>query len=100
MVEFEGGANADICFLVWKMSDVISFSSNQSAPQTGWIKALAYRYGRPIFCTRWQPTDEANARTTLDNFARSHVYWYLTGQTPLQPKLSAFRFVPIRTEKQ
>lgn len=100
MVEFEGGANADICFLVWKMSDVISFSSNQSAPQTGWIKAIAYRYGRPIFCTQWQPTDEANARTTLDNFARSHVYWYQIGQTPLQPEPAAFRFIPIRTEKQ
>ncbi len=97
---YEGVANADLCFLIWKMSDVTAFSSNQSAPETGWVKAVAYRYGRPIFCTQWQPTDEANANTTLDNFARSHVYWYQTGSTPLSPNPESFRFVPIRTEKQ
>ena len=98
MMTYEGGATAELCALIWKLSDVIAFSSNQSAGQTGWIKAVAYRYSRPIFCTQWEPTDASNATETLDNFARSHVFWYQKGNTQL-PNLSDFKFRLVGTPR-
>ena len=94
-LEYQGGANADLCYLAWKLSDVIAFASNQTAPQTGWLKSIAFRYGRPVFVTNWQPTDEGNAAETLDNFSRSHTFWYQSGHTVALKDLSNFRFKPI-----
>jgi hypothetical protein len=95
-LEYGGGANADLCYLIWKLSDLVSFSSDQSAAQTGWLKALAFRYGKPVFCTRWKPTDQKNADETLDNFSRSHIYWYQEEGTA-HIDASAFHFKPICT---
>ncbi len=96
MLEYGGGANADLCYIVWKLSDLVSFSSEQSAAQTGWLKALAFRYGKPVFCTRWTPLDQKNADETIDNFSRSHVYWYQSGETA-HVDATAFRFQTICT---
>ena len=93
---YSGGSNADLCYTIWKLSDVIAFSSKQSAAQAGWLKSVAFRYGRPIFCTDWKPSDVAQADELLDNFARSHVYWYHEGQN-VPSKLRSFKFLPICT---
>ena len=94
-LEYQGGANADLCYLAWKLSDVIAFASNQTAPQTGWLKSVAFRYGRPVFVTNWQPTDDANAAETLDNFSRSHTFWYQSGRTATLRNIGNFKFKPI-----
>ena len=94
-LEYQGGANADLCYLAWKLSDVIAFASNQTAPQTGWLKSVAFRYGRPVFVTNWQPTDDGNAAETLDNFSRSHTFWYQSGHTATLKNLENFKFKPI-----
>lgn len=96
MLEYKGGANADLCYLIWKLSDLVSFSSDQSAAQTGWLKALAFRYGKPVFCTSWKPVDQKNADETIDNFSRSNTYWYQAGETA-NVDAAAFRFRAICT---
>jgi len=93
----DGGSTPELCNLVWKLSDVISFSSNQKAPELGWIASLAYRYGRPIFCTEWCPPDNEAIQPTLDIFAKNHIYWYCTKNIENKHLLDSFGFKPIIT---
>ena len=60
------------------------------------LKALAFRYGKPVFCTSWKPVDQKNADETIDNFSRSHTYWYQAGETA-NVDAAAFRFRAICT---
>ncbi len=94
-LEYQGGATSDLCYLIWKLSDVIAFASNQTASQTGWLKSIAFRYGRPVFVTRWQPVDDGSAAESLDNFSRSHTFWYQSGHTATLQNLQNFKFKPI-----
>jgi hypothetical protein len=95
---FNGSSNPLLCNLIWSLSDVISFSSNQPAPETGWLASIACRYGRPVFCTEWTPPDNLSEQETLDNFAQWHIFWYKTSQYWYNRQLiNNFRFIPIST---
>ncbi|MDR1718867.1 MAG: hypothetical protein LBR67_01925 [Dysgonamonadaceae bacterium] len=93
----EGGSTPELCNLVWQLSDITAFSSDQAAPETGWLASMAYRYGRPVVCTSWQSSDNASAQQTLDIFAKSHVFWYLSGDSLNEGLIKQFRFIPIST---
>jgi hypothetical protein len=95
-LDYSNGGSAYLTQLIWSLSDVTAFSSDQHTGECGWLKSIAYRYGRPIFCTAWQPADENDAATTLENFAASHVYWYQKGESK-GVKADAFKFKPICT---
>lgn len=93
-----GGASSDeLTWEIWRMSDCIAFSSSQDAKKTGWIKAVAYRYGRPIICTFFSTDSEKGDAEVLDNFSRSHVFWYAE-KAPSSESLSSFHFAPITTK--
>lgn len=96
LLDYNGGSSAYLTQLIWRLSDVIAFSSSQSDPQCGWLKSICYRYGRPIFCTNWQPQNEKDAQTSLHNFAQTHVFWYQQGESR-GVDAGAFRFIPINT---
>lgn len=93
----KGGSTPELCNLVWQLSDVISFSSNQEAPETGWLTSIAYRYGRPLICTEWNPASPEAAKQTLDIFAKSHVFWYNCSNWYDQQLIDHFSFKPITT---
>lgn len=93
---YGGGSSADLCYLQWSLSDVLSFSSNQTPMQIGWLTSIAYRFGRPIFCTDWSARSEQEATSTLDQYASSHVYWFSNQLLP-QHVVENFCFTPIIT---
>ncbi|WP_352422873.1 cellulase family glycosylhydrolase [Proteiniphilum sp.] len=97
MLISEGGSTPELCNLIWSLSDVIAFSSNQKASETGWLTSIAYRYGRPLVCTEWTPPSESEAEKTLDVFSKSHVFWYNTGDWYDKEMIDSFGFKPITT---
>lgn len=94
---FEKGSTPELCNLIWKLSDIISFSSNQEAAETGWLTSIAYRYGRPIICTEWSAPDKNAERETLDIFAKSNVFWFHSGRLKDNNLVKTFHFKPIMT---
>ncbi|MCH3994189.1 MAG: hypothetical protein LKG14_04410 [Prevotella sp.] len=92
------GSNDRITYLIWNLSDVIAFSSTQDAKQTGYLKAVAYRYGRPIFCTSWSTGNKVGDTEVLDKFSRSHVFWYYAHPAVDSSLTKNFHFQPICTE--
>lgn len=94
----KGGSTPELCNLIWRLSDVISFSCKQSAMESGWITSLAYRYGRPLICTEWSPPEEKDIAPTLNIFAKSHVFWYCLKDID-KKYIDAFNFEPIITAK-
>lgn len=96
----DGGSTPALCNLIWKMSDVISFSTNQKAPEAGWLTSIAFRYGRPLVCSEWTPPGNEAATQTLEIFKKSHVYWYNTGKWNDKQQINTFQFIPIITPKR
>lgn len=96
---YSGGSNADLVYKIWSLSDVLSFSSKMSTPQTAWLMSVCYKFGRPIFCTEWQAPTSADIDATLQRFAMSHIFWYTSQQLPAA-KLNSFKFLPISTQRQ
>jgi hypothetical protein len=85
---------------VRSLSDVISFDSEMKMPETGWLLSVANRYGRPVFCTNWNPPDIESAGETMELFSRNRVYWFV-GSLSIQPDvLREFRFIQIATPFQ
>ena len=95
-LQYAGGASDSLTYQIWSMSDVLSFSTAQPAAESGWLMSLAFRFGRPIFCTSWSPRGEEDANEMLSRFADSHAYWYQQSSAPTG-KIAAFKFKPILT---
>ncbi len=95
-LQHDGGASEALTYQIWCMSDVLSFSTVQPAAETGWLMSLAFRFGRPLFCTDWQPVNETDANNMLSNFRNSHVFWYQESSKPVG-KIQSFKFKPITT---
>jgi hypothetical protein len=72
----EGNATLSLCAYIWSLSDILSFSSDQSYEKTGLLLSVANRYGRPVICTSWNAPDLDNAIPTLDHFGLHHVRWF------------------------
>jgi hypothetical protein len=99
-IAYAGSCNPELCNLIWSLSDVISFDSEMKMPETGWLLSVANRYGRPVFCTNWNPPDIESAGETMELFSRNRVYWF-TGSLSIQPNvLREFRFIQIATPFQ
>lgn len=99
MLECNGGSTPTLCNLVWQLSDVISFAGNASTEETGWLTTIAFRYGRPLFCTLWSPQSEEVAEKTLERFQMSHVNWFGDGHITNTDKVRDFSFKPIMTPR-
>lgn len=97
MLVCEGGSSPELCNHVWALSDIISFSIRQNAPEAGWLTSIAYRYGRPLVCTEWVPPSVQAAKETLDIFAKSHVFWYNVSNWHDKQLIDVFQFEPIST---
>jgi hypothetical protein len=78
-LQYAGSGDASLCAYIWGLSDVLSIASAQSAPETGWLLSVANRYGRPVICAEWSPSDATAVGDTLTLFSRHHVRWYSTG---------------------
>jgi hypothetical protein len=74
-----GASNASLCACIWSLSDLLSISSDQGAPETGWLLSIANRYGRPIICSEWSPAEAVDVENTLKVFSVQHVRWFSTG---------------------
>ncbi len=98
-LQYSGGSTADLVYKIWSLSDVLSFSSKMSAPQTAWLMSICYKFGRPIFCTEWLAPTTADVDATLERFAMSHVFWFTSQSLPTN-KVSQFEFLPINTQRQ
>lgn len=53
-MSFAGSEDPELCNYIWGLSDIISFDSEMAMHETGWLINIAYRYGRPMFCTNWK----------------------------------------------
>lgn len=100
MLVCEGGSTPELCNLIWSLSDIISFSSRQKAPETGWLTSIAYRYGRPLVCTEWLPPSKQAAEETLVIFSKSHVFWYNASDWYDKQLVNGFQFELITTPVQ
>lgn len=90
-------SSVEMCYDIWCMSDVIAYASSQDAPELGWLNSVAYRFGRPLFCTKWQPSRTEDPSAVLSVFRNMHVNWYVDGE-PGDENVSSFAFDPIITD--
>ncbi len=98
-LRFSGGSTSELVYKIWSLSDITAFATSQPAAEVGWIASVAFRFGRPIFCTEWEaPTDE-DIDATLERFALSHVFWFATTDIESQ-KASKFHFEQIVTQRK
>lgn len=95
-LEYEGVSNADLVYKIWSLSDVIGFSTEQEAPEAGWLMSICYRFGRPIFCSSFSGLNQENQLAMLDLFAKSHIFWYSATDIP-ESAVRSFKFIPIKT---
>lgn len=98
-LSYPAGSSDELCYRIWSMSDVVSFSSTQPMPETAWLIALCYKFGRPIFCTSVPTGNTSEFKKTLERFAISHVFWFADKAFP-GPEATKFRFKPIVTARQ
>lgn len=91
-----GNADIRLCYKAWCLSDVISYSSNQTAPHLGWVNSVACKFGRPLFCLEWNPVP-ASAVQTLAVFSDMQVAWYNSGTLDAS-LISDFHYIPVSTE--
>lgn len=91
-----GNADLHLCYKIWCMSDVISYSSNQSAMRLGWVNSIACKFGRPLFCLEWKPVT-SSIKETLDIFQDMQVAWYNSG-TLTPDSYADFHYIPVSTE--
>ena len=90
-------SSIEICYEIWRQSDVIAYASSQDSPELGWLNSVAYRFGRPLFCTKWQPSRTEDPSAVLSVFRNMHVNWYVDGE-PGDENVSSFAFDPIITD--
>ena len=89
--------SVEMCSLIWKLSDVISYTATQSSPYLGWLNSVAYKYGRPMLCIDWKPVNTEETSKSLDIFEDFHVGWYMNGTKVTDEEASAFNYRPIVT---
>ena len=97
---YGGGSNARLCYTIWSLSDIISFSACSKAPETGWLASICFRFGRPVFCTQWNIDDSTDIDAYLQRFAKSQIFWFSSGTDILPEKLVGFKFEQISTQRQ
>ncbi len=91
-----GNSSVDMCYKIWCLSDVIAYASSQDAPQLGWLNSVAYRFGRPLLCTKWQVSKTEDPSEVLNVFRNMHVNWFADG-TPGEDNVKNFGYDPIIT---
>lgn len=96
-LQYEGGGSADLTYQIWGLSDVTAYASEQPSAEMGWLASIAYRYGRPVFCTSWAAKDTKDAENGLGIFSRSHIFWFTTDSKTMGD-VSNFKFKPITTK--
>lgn len=74
-----GNAGIKLVYMCWQLSDVVSINSAQNNPELGWLDAVAYKFGRPVICSRWETAKSTTIDETLDIFSDHHQPWYVDG---------------------
>lgn len=97
-LSYPGGSTADLIYHIWSLSDVTAFATDMPSAETGWLVSICYRFGRPIVCTSWTATADANIPVTLERFGAFHVYWF--ANKVLTEEYSLFRFRQTSTQRQ
>lgn len=91
------GSTPELCYQIWTLSDVIGFNTTQQSPEMGMLEDVAYRFGRPLFCTEWKPTVTETPDKVLSFFANMHTNWYVDGSLD-DNYVKNFKFVAVTTE--
>ena len=91
-----GNADEKLCYKAWSLSDVIAYTSGQPAEQLGWLNSTANKFGRPLFCTEWEPDSDETDQKTIDIFQDMHVRWYARKQ-PSPQLVRQFHHIPVST---
>ena len=97
-LSYGGVSDADLVYKIWSLSDIAAFSTNQPAAEAGWLASICYRFGRPIFCTSFDGSDPQEREKILEQFAKSHIFWYSSADVP-DNEIKDFKFIPIKTQK-
>ncbi len=92
-----GKGSIDLTYLCWKLSDIVAYNSAQNAPELGWLNSVAYRFGRPVVCNKWETKSSTTIDATLDVFKDCHTTWYVDG-TLDDDKAKDFAYQTIITE--
>ena len=98
--DYWGALVHGLCYTIWSLSDIISFSACSKAPETGWLASICFRFGRPVFCTQWNIDDSTDIDAYLQRFAKSQIFWFSSGTDILPEKLVGFKFEQISTQRQ
>ena len=91
------GATSALCYQIWTLSDVIGFNTMQQSPEMGMLEDVAYRFGRPLFCSQWKTTVTETPDKVLSFFANMHTNWYVDGNLD-DSYVKNFKFIPVTTE--
>lgn len=98
--EYKGSGDAELCNLIWSLSDIISVESDMKMAETGWLLSVANRYGRPVVCTNWMPPAQTEVPETLTLFSKYKVSWFSGKTTGNAERIKDFRFIQIGTPFQ
>lgn len=91
-----GNAGINLVYLCWQLSDIISTNTAQNNGEFGWLNAVAYRFGRPQICTRWEVAKSTTIDETLAVLSDHHEGFFVDG-TLDDSKVSSFRYQTIIT---
>jgi len=95
--EYRGSGDAELCNLIWSLSDIISVDSEMKMPETGWLFSVANRYGRPVICTNWMPPAQSDVAETLTLFSKYQSSWFSGKPVGDAALIKSFRFTQIGT---
>ena len=91
-----GYGSVNLTYLCWKLSDIVSYNSSQDSPELGWLNSVAYRFGRPVICSKWENKSSSTIDETLAVFNDCHVMWYVDGSLD-DAKVNSFKYRTIIT---
>ncbi len=91
-----GSAGISLVYLTWQLSDIASINSSQDSPELGWLNSRAYKFGRPVICTRWETASSTTVDETLDIFSDHHQGWFVDG-TIDDSKVKDFKYQTVIT---
>ena len=91
-----GNSNVSVTYMCWKLSDIASYNSAQNSPQLGWLNSIAYKFGRPVVCSKWETKNSTTIDETLDVFKDHHAMWFVDG-TLDDSKVRDFAYKTITT---
>ena len=93
-----GNAGINLVYLCWQLSDIASINSSQNNPELGWLNSVAYKFGRPVICTRWETASSTTIDETLDIFSDHHQGWFADGAID-DSKVKDFKYQVIITDR-